>query len=43
MTANNPTRGSDAILQMLAAANVRYMFGNPGSTELPLMDSLVDS
>lgn len=27
---------------MLADAGVRYVFGNPGTTELPLMDALVD-
>lgn len=34
--------GSQAMLEMLAAAGVRYVFGNPGSTELPLTDALVD-
>jgi benzoylformate decarboxylase len=37
-----PIRGADALLQMLADAGVRYLFGNPGTTELPLMDALVD-
>ncbi|HEY2147088.1 MAG TPA: thiamine pyrophosphate-binding protein, partial [Pirellulales bacterium] len=32
--------GANAILEMLAAAGVRYLFGNPGTTELPLMDAL---
>ncbi len=31
-----------ALLHMLAEAGVRYLFGNPGTTELPLMDALVD-
>ena len=35
------TRGIDAMLDMLASAGVRYLFGNPGTTELPLMDALV--
>src|SRR3954469_11145051 len=35
-------RGAEALLRMLADAGVRYLFGNPGSTELPLMDALVD-
>jgi benzoylformate decarboxylase len=35
-------RGAHAFLQMLADAGVRYLFGNPGTTELPLMDALVD-
>jgi benzoylformate decarboxylase len=34
--------GAHAFLQMLADAGVRYLFGNPGTTELPLMDALVD-
>jgi benzoylformate decarboxylase len=34
--------GIDAMLKMLAGAGVRYLFGNPGTTELPLMDALVD-
>ena len=34
--------GIHAMLDMLAEAGVRYLFGNPGTTELPLMDALVD-
>ena len=34
-------RGIDAFLEMLAAAGVRYIFGNPGTTELPLNDALI--
>src|SRR5215510_14332393 len=34
--------GSEAFLQLLADAGVRYLFGNPGTTELPLSDALVD-
>lgn len=34
--------GAKAVLQMLADAGVRYLFGNPGTTELPLMDALLD-
>ena len=34
-------RGIDAFLELLAAAGVRYIFGNPGTTELPLNDALV--
>lgn len=33
--------GSEAILEMLASAGVKYVFGNPGTTELPLSDALV--
>jgi len=35
------TTGIHAFLDMLHAAGVRYVFGNPGSTELPLNDALV--
>lgn len=35
------TTGIDAFLHMLAEAGVRYVFGNPGTTELPLNDALV--
>lgn len=34
--------GIEALLEILAASGVRYLFGNPGTTELPLMDALVD-
>jgi len=34
--------GSQAILKLLADAGVEYLFGNPGTTELPLTDALVD-
>ena len=34
-------RGIDVFLEMLAAAGVRYIFGNPGTTELPLNDALI--
>ncbi|MFH1922967.1 MAG: thiamine pyrophosphate-binding protein [Planctomycetota bacterium] len=34
--------GIQAMLEMLADAGVRYLFGNPGTTELPLVDALVD-
>ncbi len=30
------------MLEMLAGCGVRYLFGNPGTTELPLSDALVD-
>src|SRR5579871_6450921 len=32
--------GTQAFLQMLAQAGVPYIFGNPGTTELPLVDEL---
>lgn len=34
--------GVEAMLCVLAEHGVRYLFGNPGTTELPLMDALVD-
>ena len=34
--------GRQAFLEILRAAGVRHIFGNPGTTELPLMDILVD-
>jgi hypothetical protein len=34
--------GIKAALEILAGSGVRYIFGNPGTTELPLMDALVD-
>ncbi len=33
--------GMDVLLDMLAGYGVPYLFGNPGTTELPLMDALV--
>jgi benzoylformate decarboxylase len=36
------TSGIHVFLQMLADAGVQYIFGNPGTTELPLNDALVD-
>jgi benzoylformate decarboxylase len=35
------TSGASAFLQILAEAGVSYLFGNPGTTELPLNDALV--
>jgi benzoylformate decarboxylase len=32
--------GIDAFLEVLAAAQVKHLFGNPGTTELPLNDAL---
>jgi benzoylformate decarboxylase len=32
--------GIDAFLELLAGAGVRHLFGNPGTTELPLNDAL---
>jgi benzoylformate decarboxylase len=36
------TSGASAFLRMLADSGVCYLFGNPGTTELPLNDALVD-
>ena len=34
--------GRHAFLEVLHQEGVEYIFGNPGTTELPLMDALVD-
>ncbi|MCW5977275.1 MAG: thiamine pyrophosphate-binding protein [Bryobacteraceae bacterium] len=34
------TTGARAVVELLAESGVRYLFGNPGSTEMPLMDAL---
>ncbi|HEX7377525.1 MAG TPA: thiamine pyrophosphate-binding protein, partial [Pirellulales bacterium] len=36
-----PVSGVQALLEMLTHAGVERIFGNPGTTELPLMDALV--
>ena len=36
------TSGKRAFLDVLKQEGVQYMFGNPGTTELPLMDGLAD-
>ncbi len=36
-----PCSGVEAFLHLLAEFGVRYLFGNPGTTELPLNDALV--
>ena len=38
-----PRRGAAVMLEVLRSEGVRYVFGNPGTTELPLMDALVDA
>src|SRR4051795_13610111 len=35
-----PRTGRDAVLDVLRTEGVRHVFGNPGSTELPLLDAL---
>jgi benzoylformate decarboxylase len=34
--------GTKAFLELLRASGVRYLFGNPGHTELPMLDALAD-
>jgi benzoylformate decarboxylase len=38
-----PRRGAAVMLEVLRSEGVRYIFGNPGTTELPLMDALTDA
>lgn len=35
-------RGREVFMQSLVAHGVRHIFGNPGTTESPLLDSLID-
>jgi benzoylformate decarboxylase len=34
-------RGAEILLDVLRSEGIRYIFGNPGTTELPLIDALV--
>ena len=34
--------GKAALMKMLVAEGVEYVFGNPGSSETPIMDALQD-
>src|SRR6478736_1096364 len=38
-----PRTGRDVLLEVLRTEGVRHIFGNPGSTELPLIDSLASA
>src|SRR6478752_2512123 len=38
-----PRLGHEVLLDVLRSEGVTHLFGNPGSTELPLMDALVDA
>ena len=39
----NPARsGADILLDVLESEGCEYIFGNPGTTELPLVDALGD-
>ncbi len=40
-SALNNRRGADVLLETLHSEGVEYIFGNPGTTELPLMDALL--
>jgi benzoylformate decarboxylase len=37
------SNGRDALLEVLRSEGVRHIFGNPGSTELPLIDALASA
>jgi benzoylformate decarboxylase len=41
LDAVSPRRGADVLLEILRSEGVEYIFGNPGTTELPLIDALV--
>src|SRR5881392_162805 len=36
-------KAAAVLMEILRAAGVRYLFGNPGTTELPFLDALPDS
>jgi benzoylformate decarboxylase len=36
-------RGAEVLLEILQSEGVQYIFGNPGTTELPLMDALLQA
>jgi benzoylformate decarboxylase len=36
-------RGADLLVEVLRSEGVRYLFGNPGTTELPLIDALTEA
>lgn len=38
----NMRKGREILMEALMAEGVRHIFGNPGTTELPLIESLVD-
>lgn len=38
-----PRKGAAVLLELLRSEGVSYIFGNPGTTELPLMDALVET
>ena len=36
-------RARDVLIDILRDEGITHVFGNPGSTEMPLMDALVDA
>lgn len=42
MTSIAARNGANILLEVLATEGVEYVFGNPGTTELPLIDALTD-
>src|ERR1700729_1753464 len=36
-------RGAQVLLEILESEGVEYIFGNPGTTELPLIDALLET
>ena len=36
-------RGATVLLEILRSEGVEYVFGNPGTTELPLIDALLQT
>src|SRR3979490_1756833 len=36
-------RGASVLLETLSSLGCEYVFGNPGTTELPLMDAFLDA
>ncbi|MDR3537690.1 MAG: thiamine pyrophosphate-binding protein [Acetobacteraceae bacterium] len=43
LDAARPRRGAAVLLEILRSEGVEYIFGNPGTTELPLMDALLEA
>jgi benzoylformate decarboxylase len=41
--AAEPRRGASILLEILRSEGVKFIFGNPGTTELPLMDALTET
>src|ERR1700710_273025 len=41
--AAEPRRGASILLEILRSEGVKFIFGNPGTTEFPLMDALIET